>query len=475
MKVKQIGTPATVRHGEPLTLFNAAIIINNVYQQNLEPTQAGYIPKRIANKIRTQLHGYEILSSDGIDSRLELLLVVMRELRIIVASKQPLRDNKIVYEPGPTISSWGNMDQAGQIRELLISWAEGSWPSSAGVNFVPTSNFMYTISPNAARIFLLTYLADTLDIDVWYDLNSILDNLREQQPTIMRPQYSYSTKKQRTDFMNNREEWMRTEGELYIGMFNWTLFEMGLVDLGYREQDFVVPAKHSPGINPSAIRLTELAWNVLQDFRKEAIEAKKAKKITMISSEPAVVAPKGDRPLPKFILQPNFDLLLLEPDLASLYSMLPIAQIKQIGHSSTLQLTQNLILRGMRTGLKTQDIIDLLQTRCQNTIPQNVLYTIKDWAKLYREATIETALLITVPEEIGSSLVQLEKLQPFNARLLAPGLLAIDADSDLNKVIAILEKEKLTTRVRSQFQFDDDDEDEDDEDYDYYDRSSFYR
>src|SRR5215472_8955102 len=133
MAAVQANAPDTVRVGEPLIVFNAAIIINNVYQQNLEPTQGGYIPKRIANKLRQQLKGQELLSSDGIDARLELLLVALQELRVLQLTPQTLLREKSVYEPGPVMDVWSKLEMYWHARQLLTRWATSSyWPNLAG-------------------------------------------------------------------------------------------------------------------------------------------------------------------------------------------------------------------------------------------------------------------------------------------------------------------------------------------------------
>src|SRR5579864_8773628 len=234
MAAVQIEAPSTVRTGEPLTLFNAAIIINNVYQQNLEPTQGGYIPKRIANKLRQQLKGQELLSADGIDARLELMLAALQELRVLQLTEQVFHNEKARYEPGPVMDVWSKLDILWQARQLLTRWATSSyWPGVTGVNFQPPSDYVYTLNPKAGRSFLLQYLADSAQADVWYDIPSILNDLYKQQPGIMRTSYSYLSKKQRDQFTKDSTQWMQTEGEIFIGMIGGVLFEMGLVDLGY--------------------------------------------------------------------------------------------------------------------------------------------------------------------------------------------------------------------------------------------------
>jgi hypothetical protein len=461
MKAVQIDTPPAVRLSEPLTLFNAALIINNVYQQNLEPTQGGYIPKRIANKLRQHLKGQELLSADGIDARLELLLATLSELDVLQLTPQILSKEKPMYEPGPVMEVWAKLDVVWQARQLVTRWATGSyWPGVTGVNFQPPPDYIYSISPKPGRGFLLQYLIDTVEADVWYDITSVLEDLYTQQPGIMRPRYNYYTKKQRDEFTKNKQEWMKVEGEIYIGMIGSALFEMGLIDLGFNQADITFEGKAA--INPTAMRLNDFGKSVLKTLPNNEKDVRKAAERLLKEISVAVAEPAR-----KFIIQPNFDLLLLEPDMPSLYSVLPFVQAKQIGQSSTLQLTQNALLRGMRSGLSIDGIVQILQTRCQNELPQNVVYSLRDWSKLYREAVISQVYLVEVPETLVQYIVTHEKFQKFAIRQVGPGVLAVASDSDLQTLKSALEKEKIVVHTKGTFSMLEDDDDDDD-DYYYY-------
>ncbi len=445
MAAAQTDAPSTVRIGEPLTLFNAAIIINNVYQQNLEPTQGGYIPKRIANKIRQQLKGQELLSADGIDARLELMLTALQELKVLQLAEQVFHNEKPRYEPGPVMEMWSKLDIVWQARQLLTRWAASSyWPGVTGVNFQPPSDYIYTLNPKAGRGYLLRYLADSAQASVWYDISSILKDLYKQQPGIMRTSYGYLSKKQRDQFTKDSTQWMQTEGEIFIGMIGGVLFEMGVVDLGFGQTGQALDGQTR--MNPTAMRLNDFGKQVIKALPNDEKEAHKAAEKLLRDIAAAVAEPTR-----KFIIQPNFDLMLLEPDMPALYNVLPFVQVKQIGHSSTLQLTQNSILRGMRTGLSIDAIIEILQTRCKNELPQNVAYSLRDWAKQYREAVISQVYLIEVPEALTESLIAHEKLQKQGIHQIAPGIVAVGADTDLNSLKNILEKEKLVVHTRGNF------------------------
>ena len=207
MAAVQTDAPATVRVGEPLTLFNAAIIINNVYQQNLEPTQGGYIPKRIANKLRQQLKGLELLDGDGIDARLELMLRALQELGVLHLSEPVFEKEKPMYEPGPVMEVWSRLEMVWQARQLLSRWATAPyWTGITGANFQPPPGYQYNLNPRAGRGFFLQYLADSAQADVWYDISSILKDIHKQEPTLMRSNYNFLTKKQREQFAKNSQD-----------------------------------------------------------------------------------------------------------------------------------------------------------------------------------------------------------------------------------------------------------------------------
>jgi hypothetical protein len=464
-----IGTevPVVISLGEPLTVFNAAIIVNNVYQQDLEPTQAGYIPKRIANKIRQQLKGKEMLDQDGIDLRLEKLVDELVELGVLQLTRQVLLNDKPVYIAGPEMKVWSQLDMVRHACQLLGRWVvDPYWPMGVSLVYENEENLesyyakyqsaYYSLNILPGRHFLVQYFFNVLQQDTWYDIGALLEDIFRQQPGVLRVDYSFWTKKKRAEFEKDKTGWMKIEGTLFTGMIVSTLFEMGLVVLGYKQENITSNGAKRP--HPYAVRINEFGAQVLKDLAttKKGMAGKLLKEITEVASAR------------KFIIQPNFELLLLEPDWPALYSVLPFVQVKQVGHSSTLQLTQNTILRGMKTGLTIDQIIETLKARCQNELPQNVIYSLRDWAKQYRVATISQVMLIEVPETLTESLMQNAKLKTLGVRLLAPGILAIDEGMDLKSLKSLLDKQKIVAQARGkcftkQYSDNDDDDDYDDD------------
>ena len=161
--------------------------------------------------------------------------------------------------------------------------------------------------------------------------------------------------------------WYKLDGQIILGMLSSTLHELGMITLGYQRPQ--VPEDDEP-VNPDAFMLTDLAAAVLQtkgETTKTAI-------------------PTNERSL---IVQPSFELLRRQPDLQTVYSLLPFALINQVGIVSRLTLTRLSVLRGLEAGRNIGQIIKILEDHSQQELPQNVVYTLRYiWTKSYKEVTI---------------------------------------------------------------------------------------
>jgi hypothetical protein len=148
------------------------------------------------------------------------------------------------------------------------------------------------------------------------------------------------------------------------------------------------------------------------------------------------------------IVQPSFELLLLQPDLSTVYSLLPFAQINQIGMASRLTLTRQSVLRGLEAGRNIEQIIKFLEEHSQKELPQNVVYTLRDWTKSYKEVSISQVLLLDVPDEaIANEICTSSKFKALGLRRIGPCVIAVDSDTTLQKLRSALEKEGIVVRI----------------------------
>src|SRR5947199_7692157 len=97
---------------------------------------------------------------------------------------------------------------------------------------------------------------------------------------------------------------------------------------------------------------------------------------------------------PQLIVQPNYEVLLMAFCPKLVYRLLPVAQVIRMGVVSTFRLTEAALLTGLASGVKLPDLLICLQEHsAQKELPQNVVYTLKDWAKAYREFQLSEVIM----------------------------------------------------------------------------------
>lgn len=464
--------PALTYAGDSLTYNDVAVLIGTIYQQNIEPTKSGTVPKRLANKISPLLNGIARSEYAGEENRyLEMLLYQMRRMGLVDFVKPSLPEGKQRYAPGPEIDEWASMDALAQTRFLLSSWLTGhNWLDAPGANYKPS--YMLYSNSFPARAPLLGYLKSCTP-GTWYTIKSLLNTIHATDPFILHPQERGSFFRDKRRLQELEEHWEERDGELLTGMLSSSLYELGMVALGYENSSAVSSEKR---LNPDFFMLTATGATLLNElsaqepvpvpppvptgtmmivpdeFEDEFEEfapvpvpvktqaKKRAKKQakTETASEPPAERPRT------LIVQPTFELLLLQPDLPTLYSLLPFAQINSLGNVSRLTLTRASILRGLEWNLTIDEILQLLESQSQKAMPQNVDYTLRDWARAYRAVEISQMILLEVESEAHvNELLASPKLKEFNLRYLGSTILAVSNDVNVQNLQRALEKEGI--------------------------------
>ncbi|HZU65810.1 MAG TPA: helicase-associated domain-containing protein [Ktedonobacteraceae bacterium] len=429
--------PQSIHNGDTLVLYDLAFLIGAMYQQNIEPTKSGDVPKRIANKLLPQLQIRPRQGYDTSNFAADMLFSIAQKLGLVQLSASMGDDVKPHYEPGPQLAQWAQWDAAEQTHELLEYWLKAhNWADIAGVNFDPTLSSYY-LDMRTGRSAVLKYLSQCTP-GRWYSFDSLLRTMKAENPYLLRsniastglPGYQYSKK-----ILAN---WDRCDGEIIIGLLTSTLFELGLVSLGYEHGQprgpsrQIDPATERP-LNPDAFMLTDLAAAILPTEVEPPARAEDA-------------APRRT-----LIVQPNFELLLLEPDLPTLYRLLPFAQANQVGKVSKLTLTRSSLLRGLATTKTVEQVLRILEEHSQKEIPQNVAYTLRDWGKLYKEAAISQVLLLEVESEpLVNEILSLPGLKSLRLRRLGPCAIVADSGITFAELRRTLEKEGIVVHVNGQ-------------------------
>lgn len=426
--------PPTEFAAEPAMIYDMVVLVNAVYQQKIEPTQAGHIPKRIVNKLRPQLKGQPHYTYDGNDKYTDMIFDLLVDMRILQLTKPPFSDMKPYLEPGPQLVAWSRLDLVEQVKQILKEWTHNRKITDlVGADFDPwdSYSYYYTMEVRKGRQPLLNQLR-ICEPSKWYRIDSLLEELWEKEAGAMR--HVSSSKKSKRGDSEARLNWMKSDGQVYIGMLDSTLRDLGLVALGYE----VAPTEEEHP-NPTTFMLSEIAATLFSTHEQNTQ-----------ASEQSNHEQRGNQRY--LIVQPSFELLLLQPHLPTLYSVLPFAQVNQIGVASRLTLKRASLLRGMAAGYNIEQIIQILEECSQKELPQNVIYTLRDWARQYKETRVSQVLLLEVSsEDIIAQLCASSKLQGFGIRQLAPSMLAVNGDTDLRELRNTLEKEGIAPHLAGNF------------------------
>jgi hypothetical protein len=180
------------------------------------------------------------------------------------------------------------------------------------------------------------------------------------------------------------------------GLVDWTLrrlYLLGLVDVGFR------------GNEPAAVRLTEQGRRLLGGDAG--------------SGEAAVAeTPRGDpsRPL---VVNPDFEVLLLpEGDVNEVAHTLDrFARRVRSDEVTRYRLQREDVERAVVAGMAAGEILAFLESRSRTPVPQNVSYSVNEWAARVRFARQRDAVLLEVDR--ADALDRALTLEPVKALLLA--------------------------------------------------------
>jgi Helicase conserved C-terminal domain len=434
--------PVAIHQGNAPALYDLTTIIGWSYQQNMEPTQGGYIPKRLVNKLAPQLQmAPRLRSYDHENLSVDMLFNIASQLNLLKLSHSTGDGAKPRYIEGSFLGQWSQKSEQEMARALLEYWAQSKqWIDIAGVNYNSKDGYesSYYMDFQSGRRELLSYLRACTP-GQWYSVSSLLRTIKHEKPYLLRNK-SYHTGV--TGYRNAKTiltKWFSVDGEILVGMLSSSLHEMGIVALGYDEHQSSQNGSHPS--NPVAFMVTEPGAFALATKG----DTKRAVAESSTTTYPSGEAREQKRSL---IVQPNFELMLLQPDMPTLYRLLPFAQIAQVGRASRLNLTKTSLLRGLGQGRNIEQIQKTLAECSQKELPQNVVYSLNDWARTYKEVNISQVFLVETPSEsMADDLAAMEKLRAYGLRRLGPCAFVTSSDTNIQELRRTLEKEGIVARV----------------------------
>jgi len=452
--------PRAIVPANPTFLWDLAMFVASVHQQEIELTRSDALHKRIAMKLLPLL-----TSSRAQQAReeqalgyLEMIKQEARELGLVAAAPlaekaaeptKPARgrgknasgaeEAKDRLVPGPKLESWAKYDLAGQARRLFRRWLNDRWwVDQLGTGY--RGWLSHYIDVGAARQAIQKTLRDC-EPGVWYTLASLCNTIQGDDPFVLRPVQRFAGEAGFKLADQLREHWRQTDGEIIVGIVRSSLAEMGLVALGYQRE---TPPALNEVVNPDAFMLTELGAAALGVEAPTAEQTETPAEFPAVNGRSPVCALNGlltgcsAQPL---IVQPNFEVLVMEPCMPILYTLPRYAVTERIGRVSRFTLTREALLRGLAGGLALEDILAVLEQQSQKGLPQNIAYTLRDWARQYKEARINQVILLEVSDEaLANELANSGKMAALGLRRLGPCALAAPGDASLRDLRRALKK-----------------------------------
>ncbi len=386
-----LGDAKAAPESQPLLLYDLAVVVGMSLQTIIEPTKEGRLPKKIRDKIRPLLHGRARKDDAGNDLYVDQVFRTAQKMELLDCASLA-EEEKRRYLRGPKLDSWSKLTKVDQARELVKWWRiTSSWldPRPDGTQFSASSTI---------HQMLLDQLKQCVP-DQWYRMDVLLYALFRRGPFAFYDPYA-KKRSSPPSWPSQRELWIKGEGRMYVSLLASFPSELGIVSLTSLSQP------HAPEESQELFCVTS--------FGAAALEA--------VPAQPD--APMSDARQPTLILQPNHEILLMEFDTSLVYKLLAIAEPVRIGTVSTFRLTKLALLKGMESGVRLDDALAFLASHtAQKELPQNVIYTIKDWAKTYREFRLTEVIMIETPgDETEEELRRLLGNLPGELRRVGTGL-----------------------------------------------------
>jgi hypothetical protein len=118
----------------------------------------------------------------------------------------------------------------------------------------------------------------------------------------------------------------------------------------------------------------------------------------------------------RVVLQPNFDLVFLGPNLAAEAELAPYCERTGVGTGTVFRLTKASVQAALQRGLATDNLLDCLRETTGRTIPQNVQAEVEAWAAARQTYSVRKLEVLRCDSPEAAQ--HIHSLLPHNTRLL---------------------------------------------------------
>jgi hypothetical protein len=297
-----------------------------------------------------------------------------------------------------------SQNPATRVQRALVQWRDGHfWNEVLSIPNVRTYNIGTRLDDvpeqvSLARKTVLTHIVSLHKAD-WVSIDALIDSVRTGDydfllPRDYKPKYSYyyysfTSRTPYSSYGNamhwdfgltvsdEAEGWEYVEASFIRMMLLQPLYWMGLVDLGYTNDQ------------PQAYRLTSMgAW--------------------VLGVGDALNIPEGEG---KVVVQPNYEIFAMDP-----ISDVALARLDEFADRISAEramqyaLTRESVYRAQKRGWTANRIVNTLEKMSDHALPQNVIRTLHEWQQMHeritirRQATLLQAADVRLMDELTEAL-----------------------------------------------------------------------
>jgi hypothetical protein len=362
-----------------LTLLSEASQVD--LQLTLQDTR---ITKRVAKKVNDSFLQPEDLKTGSTSEYVDATVHMAQALALLAerTGEQP------ALTLTPRSEDWAKLSFDAQRRRLFGLWLEDrKWSEPATYGTI----YWWNSDLTGARKRLVQHLLE-LPTEKWISLEGFLKQVQLTDPFIIWGQDELVRRYGLRALQGFRNQWQEIEGRIVGDMIRTMLHWLGVVDLGRDKQKRLL-----------SFRLTESARTLL-DPESGAVDP-----IQAHDTQSAI------------LVQPNFEVLVLQPDSRVLWTLMRVADLVRHDRVSVYAINKESVLRAVEQGISPTEITAFLTTHTGKRLPQNVSQSISDWARLIKHLHVQRLTIIEVEDPaILDELTTARKTRKYVARRISP-------------------------------------------------------
>jgi|GEM_PF-1953862 len=352
-------------------------MVSYLLQNEVEHTQELDIPKRHMKKIIPQLWGNNYEKDF---QRSEFIVKLAKWIKLIYW------DTQGKPKAGEELEKWLKLDLFEQMRILFALWKEN--PTSTGFLNIPFQLYG-TENYNKGIESILEWLSEC-EPNSWYSFDSFLAKGLHEKPFFGNSRREILNKYGPKKISEVIKNWHKEEGAFIEQLMGTPLVWLGIIRTAEDESG-----------NLSAFCLTDLGAE-----------------LTARPGAEKIINQPSEKPL---IVLANHELMLLSPETEGLWKILHFCDVKKLDKVSHFILNRKSILRGMDSGYSAGKILEWLESKSAQPLPQNCSVSIRDWSNEFKTVQVNEVILLETEDSLTlDQLVAHKKFSGYITRRLSP-------------------------------------------------------